>query len=163
MTKFIVNDIKIISSWGYNLKSSDCTICRCSLDTASLYNQDKGIDSKIFSGVCGHAYHEECIIPWTNKNKTCPICSTKWVTSKIIDNVEIIKTKKNINSNSQLTGPTNFQIPLSVEELSLMNSHLTGPTNFMIPPTVEINSHLTGPSSLQYINELVSMNPDLFN
>jgi hypothetical protein len=78
-TKFVVNEIKIMSSWGYNLPSNtDCTICRCSLNTNSLYHQDKGMDSYVVDGTCGHSFHYECIKPWVDKNKHCPICSAQW-------------------------------------------------------------------------------------
>ena len=167
MSRFIIESINIISNWGYNLKTNtDCTICRCSLDTASLYNQDKGIDSKIITGICGHTFHEECINPWIHKNTNCPICSLKWVTSKIInnlDNISLQNMKSNLTSpsvlvshsvlsNSQFTGSSNFQIPPTVEEMNLqlsgslnlnipptINSHLTGLSNFMIPPTINPN------------------------
>ncbi len=78
-TKFVVNDIKILSSWGYNLPTNtDCTICRCSLNTNSLYYQDKALDSKLAEGTCGHSFHYECIKPWVEKNNHCPICSAQW-------------------------------------------------------------------------------------
>ena len=78
--KFIINDIKILSSWSYNLQSNvDCTICRNNLNEQSLYNMDKGIDSTIVKGVCSHSFHEECIHPWVHKHKTCPICFSAWV------------------------------------------------------------------------------------
>lgn len=78
-TKFQVNGIKMFSSWGYNLISNtDCTICRCSLNTNSLYYQDKGMDSYVVEGTCGHSFHYECIKPWVEKNKHCPICSAGW-------------------------------------------------------------------------------------
>ena len=80
--KFVVNNIRILSSWGYNLSSNtDCTICRCSLNTNSLYHQDKGLDSYVVEGICGHSFHYECIKPWVEKNKHCPICSANWAYS----------------------------------------------------------------------------------
>ena len=76
---FKIKSIRLVSSWSYNLsKNNDCTICRCSLNTNSLYNQDKLVESKIITGACGHCFHEECINPWVTKNKYCPLCSTKW-------------------------------------------------------------------------------------
>lgn len=78
-TKFVVNEIKIMSSCGYNLPSNtDFTICRCSQNTNSLYHQDKGMDSYVVDGTCGHSFHYECIKPWVDKNKHCPICSAQW-------------------------------------------------------------------------------------
>lgn len=77
--KFVVNNIKILTSWGYNLPSNtDCTICRISLNTNSLYNQHKGIDSFVIEGMCGHSFHHECIKPWVDKNNSCPICFSDW-------------------------------------------------------------------------------------
>ena len=79
-SKFQINKIKMFSSWGYNLPSNtDCTICRCNLNTNSIYYQDKGIDSIISEGTCGHSFHYECIKPWVSKNNHCPICSTTWI------------------------------------------------------------------------------------
>jgi hypothetical protein len=96
-TKFKVKSIYMFGSWGYNLPSNtDCTICRCSLNTNSLYYQDKGIDSEIVEGCCGHSYHYECINPWVEKNKHCPICSAKW----IYRTLPKIKNKTNSNFNN---------------------------------------------------------------
>jgi RING-box protein 1 len=81
-SKFIINHIKVMSSWGYNLPSNtDCTICRHNLNEPSLYNHDKGIDSQVQKGSCGHSFHCECIQPWVNKHKTCPICFSNWSSS----------------------------------------------------------------------------------
>lgn len=78
--KFKVNSIKMFSSWGYNLPSNtDCTICRCNLNTNSIYNQDNCIDSIVVEGACGHSYHYECIKPWVDTHKNCPICSAAWL------------------------------------------------------------------------------------
>ena len=85
--KFIINDFSISNIWGYKLSSNvDCTICRCSLNSPSLYNQDKGIESKITQGLCGHSFHCECINPWIHKHRTCPICFTNWTSNIYFDN-----------------------------------------------------------------------------
>lgn len=76
---FEVTDINIFSSWVFNLpKNKECTICRCSLNGPSLYNQEKGIDSYVVNGVCEHSFHYECIKSWTDKNKYCPNCIQSW-------------------------------------------------------------------------------------
>jgi uncharacterized protein (DUF2225 family) len=78
-SKFIINDIKILSSWGYNLPSNtDCTICRYNLNSKSLYKQNTEDDSYVITGTCGHSFHYECINPWINNHKTCPICFADW-------------------------------------------------------------------------------------
>lgn len=77
--KFVINDIKLLSCWEYNLPSNtDCTICRYSLNTQSLYNQNKDVESIIQRGACGHSFHSECIQPWIIKHKSCPICFSYW-------------------------------------------------------------------------------------
>ena len=46
--KFTVNKIRLLSWWEYNLPSNtECSICRESLNTNSLYHQDKGLDSYV--------------------------------------------------------------------------------------------------------------------
>ena len=72
----IINKHKLITSWSYNLdKNTDCTICRGSLNSDSIYNIEKGIRSTLSRGLCGHMFHTECIDPWLKNNVKCPICS----------------------------------------------------------------------------------------
>ena len=74
-----INSINLISSWSYHLdKNSDCTICRETLNNDSIYAVENGSRSTISQGVCGHKFHSECITPWLNMNKKCPICSEKY-------------------------------------------------------------------------------------
>jgi hypothetical protein len=76
---FKVKKMNLFSSSVYILPTNiDCTICRCNLNTPSLYNQEKNLDSEIVTGKCQHSYHKECITPWISKNKYCPICSQIW-------------------------------------------------------------------------------------
>ena len=80
---FKIKEINMSSTWVYNIpKNNDCTICRCNLNTPSLYNQEKGIDSYVVSGHCLHSFHQECIKPWVDKNNHCPICSCVWQYTK---------------------------------------------------------------------------------
>ena len=77
---FTIKDINMFSSWTYNLpKNNECTICRCSLNVPSLYNQEKCCDSYVVTGKCQHSYHYECIKPWVDKNNHCPICAQPWM------------------------------------------------------------------------------------
>jgi len=82
-TPFVIKRMNLFSSWVFNLpKNTECTICRCSLNGPSLYHQEKGIDSYVVSGICQHSFHNECIKPWVDKNKLCPICTQSWEFSK---------------------------------------------------------------------------------
>ncbi len=77
MEPFIkINNMTIISSWSYvSDKNTDCTICRQSINTDSIYAMEEGFKSKVCSGRCGHIFHNECIEAWLKSNKRCPICS----------------------------------------------------------------------------------------
>lgn len=98
---FVIKQINMFTGWVYNLpKNNECTICRCNLNTPSLYNQEKGIESYIVSGVCLHSFHQECIKPWVDKNKHCPICSAQWQYSNNTNNSKekVFITKQYLNN-----------------------------------------------------------------
>ncbi len=93
--KFEVISFNTMGVKVHNFISSniDCYICHCNLNTNSLYYQDKGIDSYVTQGLCGHLFHNECINIWIGigKNKKCPNCSNDWIyisnqDSKLVDN-----------------------------------------------------------------------------
>jgi hypothetical protein len=70
-----INDMTIITSSSYiTKKNSDCTICRLSINSDSIYSTKKGIKSNISTGLCGHMFHEECITLWLSTQNKCPIC-----------------------------------------------------------------------------------------
>ena len=78
--RFKVNYIHILTQHEHKLETNkDCSICRQNLNTNSLYNQEKGIDSYVVQGTCSHSFHNECIKPWIAVNNHCPLCSKKWV------------------------------------------------------------------------------------
>ena len=71
---FTINKINIISSLKYISQNTDCTICRESINNDSIYAQSEGTRSTIETGLCGHSFHKECILPWLKQNNKCPIC-----------------------------------------------------------------------------------------
>jgi hypothetical protein len=78
-SKFKIVKVNILSSWCYNLPNNiDCTICRCNLNCDSIYAQEKGVESYVVTGLCGHSFHYDCIEPWIKTSNYCPICSIKW-------------------------------------------------------------------------------------
>jgi len=98
---FKIKEINMSSTWVYNVpKNNDCTICRCNLNVPSLYHQEKGIDSYVLVGKCQHSFHSECINPWIEKNKHCPICSDNWQFININKNPETFVTKNGCNHES---------------------------------------------------------------
>ena len=78
MSKFEVIDANLIATWRYKLQNSDCAICFSSLSSPSVIDLQKGNDSEIVIGICGHSYHNICITPCLRENNRCPLCSSKW-------------------------------------------------------------------------------------
>jgi hypothetical protein len=79
-SKFKINNIYILSTSCHKLNNNtDCTICRSNLNLASIYALEKGTESIILQGLCGHSFHKECITPWIKQNKHCPICCKNWL------------------------------------------------------------------------------------
>ncbi len=74
-----INKINFISSWSYIMdKNTDCTVCRQSLNSDSLYAMENNTVSTLDKGLCGHMFHKECISPWLQNNRKCPICSLSY-------------------------------------------------------------------------------------
>lgn len=81
MSKFKVNYIRVLSWWEHNLPSNtECSICRENLNLNSLYSIQE--NSIIVEGICSHCFHFECIQPWVQENKHCPLCMKEWVYKK---------------------------------------------------------------------------------
>ena len=57
------NTVKIVNE----IDNEDCSIC---LD--KLYDEES--NKEIISLDCNHLFHKECVDPWVNTNKNCPLC-----------------------------------------------------------------------------------------
>lgn len=82
--RFNVKKICTITTFIHNLHDSTskklcmkCIICQGSINDSSPEYIEKGIDSNIVKGLCGHCFHEECINEWCNVNPICPLCTDK--------------------------------------------------------------------------------------
>jgi E3 ubiquitin-protein ligase RBX1 len=79
MSLFEINNVKLVTSWSHVLTcNTDCTICRKSLNTYSIFAKDMKLEEiNIITGCCGHSFHKECLEPWLKTQNKCPICSKK--------------------------------------------------------------------------------------
>lgn len=72
--------INFKTSWNWNTHNDKCPICRNYIFEPSLNNDNnnKNCCSKAQIGVCGHAFHSDCISNWTRTRNVCPLCNVKW-------------------------------------------------------------------------------------
>ena len=71
MSKFTIKGITMLGMESLILlKNTDCTICRCDLNSVSIYksNETNNFNTIILTGKCEHSFH----------NKICPICAEVW-------------------------------------------------------------------------------------
>jgi len=81
MSKFTIKGITMLGMESLILlKNTDCTICRCNLNSVSIYksNETNNFNTIILTGKCEHSFHNECIKLWLIQNKICPICAEVW-------------------------------------------------------------------------------------
>ena len=82
--RFEIIKTEMICSWSYNLKkNNDCPICYNNLSASSVPCLQKGTDSSLRMGMCGHTFHSDCIGPWLRNNNRCPICSCNWEDQRV--------------------------------------------------------------------------------
>ena len=69
---------KPVAMWNWDMKDEHvCQICNAEFEVAAPGVKYPGDDSPIVLGVCGHAFHIQCIEKWVHQpssNGTCPIC-----------------------------------------------------------------------------------------
>jgi len=71
-------------TWGAGDAGDVCGICRIAYDGCPPDAKFPGDDSPVVWGVCGHAFHLQCITKWLSGANTaadgarCPICRGDW-------------------------------------------------------------------------------------
>eukprot|EP00667_Euglena_gracilis_P013713 EG_transcript_14161 len=62
-----IRDLPVVSIQPGHLKNTDtktCTVCQ----------EDFRLGERATLLTCGHLFHADCITPWLEKNRTCPLC-----------------------------------------------------------------------------------------
>ena len=69
---------KPVATWHWDVNDEHiCGICNQEFEVAAPGIKFPGDDSPIIPGICGHAFHIQCIEKWIaqpQSNGTCPIC-----------------------------------------------------------------------------------------
>ena len=70
------------SYWSWNTHNDKCPICRNYIFEPSINsdidNNNNKDCCKAQIGVCGHAFHSDCINNWTRTRNVCPLCNQLW-------------------------------------------------------------------------------------
>jgi hypothetical protein len=89
-----IKDMKIVSTWKYNVENDICSMCRCDLmiptqrSIRSTYTDfNSKVNGNVTIGACKHGFHENCISRWIKDgNISCPTCKTTWKAANHVGN-----------------------------------------------------------------------------
>jgi hypothetical protein len=74
-----LNNIKMVATWKYDTKNTDCTLCRKELLSPVQEPETNKINGDVTVGKCNHGFHTVCINSWLmSGDTTCPICHEQW-------------------------------------------------------------------------------------
>ncbi|KAF2246730.1 hypothetical protein BU26DRAFT_52137 [Trematosphaeria pertusa] len=55
--------------------AEECSICTCDFACPSSESGDEeNADPAVKLSSCGHAFHQSCVLPWTERSSRCPNC-----------------------------------------------------------------------------------------
>ena len=116
--RFVIEKCSLITQWAWDTINDSCPICRNSVNEDSITNENNPvINSVVVVGMCGHAFHYDCIDRWLKNSKNCPLCNSNWEYQKTMDkNLETIKV-------NQVTD-TILSTPLNLPPLNVTSSNV---------------------------------------
>ena len=87
LPRFTINKCNLVSQWGWDTINECCPICRNSINEESIIMEGNlNKSSHIVIGMCGHAFHYECINKWIKtSSNVCPLCNETWEYQKKLE------------------------------------------------------------------------------
>jgi anaphase-promoting complex subunit 11 len=75
-----------VAKWTWNVgrggeeeEEELCGICQSAFEGTPPGVKFPGDEAPVVFGVCGHAFHLQCVATWLNSSRqTCPICRADW-------------------------------------------------------------------------------------
>lgn len=84
--RFVIQKCSLVTQWAWDTINDCCPICRNSVNEDSITNENNpNMTSVVVVGMCGHAFHYECINRWLKNSKNCPLCNSTWEFQKTMD------------------------------------------------------------------------------
>lgn len=84
--RFVIQKCSLVTQWAWDTINDCCPICRNSVNEDSITNENNpNMTSVVVVGMCGHAFHYECINRWLKNSKNCPLCNSNWEFQKTMD------------------------------------------------------------------------------
>ncbi len=118
--------------------SNQCSIC---LSSEYFSNPDDDLSQTQYVTSCGHVYHYQCIMTWTNTNDTCPICRN------------IITNQNNITHDN-----------ITNDNILISDNHYDPSYNYYTPPVTPRTPLFNNPPTLNRFNRTnYNINPNSNN
>jgi anaphase-promoting complex subunit 11 len=100
-----------VARWSWNVSKEDedevCGICQSEFEGTPPGVKFPGDEAPVVFGVCGHAFHLQCVATWLNSSRqTCPICRADWEYGNSDQNNRTVRANQqqqqvnNINDNT---------------------------------------------------------------
>ena len=123
--RFVIEKCSLVTQWAWDTINDCCPICRNSVNEDSITNENNSeLNSVVVVGMCGHAFHYECIDRWLKNSKNCPLCNSTWEYQKTMD-----KNKNESNSEEK-----NDSAEESKQDDSIELPSYSAQVNISLPP-----------------------------
>jgi RING-box protein 1 len=132
--RFVIQKCSLVTQWAWDTINDCCPICRNSVNEDSITNENNpNMTSVVVVGMCGHAFHYECINRWLKNSKNCPLCNSNWEFQKTMD-----KNVINTQNDNELPTYSESGSQTSVPSVSI-NVSSTNLNNLPISPVQSNN------------------------
>jgi len=152
--RFVIQKCSLVTQWAWDTINDCCPICRNSVNEDSITNENNpNMTSVVVVGMCGHAFHYECINRWLKNSKNCPLCNSTWEFQKTMD--------KSVINNNNVTNLTTDQNNSASDQNNVTSTYVESGSQ-TVTPSVSINVTSTNLdnipiSPIQATNEISEM------
>jgi len=138
LPRFKINKCNLVSQWGWDTINECCPICRNSVNEESIITEgSQNNSSHVVIGMCGHAFHYECINKWVKtSSNVCPLCNDAWEYQKKLEKKDEDEEKIDFTS-------TILENIFNTNEVTTEGLTYIIPENTILPEVVESASEVS--------------------